>query len=110
MGTIDIGHEVELHVAVAIWFEGFRDHDGAAVKHESARTRNIGAAMAYRSEPPIPILMMVVSFLPVYPFHDPLLTCSENSFMCSSTELVSSTTLLPSTCMGYLATFLNATW
>merc|ERR1712000_408592 len=66
-----------------------------------------------RSEPPIPMLTMVVSFLPVYPFHSPLRTCSENSFMCWRTSLTPPgqfVTSWPSTFISHPPVLRRAGW
>lgn len=67
MSTVNVGDEVQLHVGVTVGLEGLSNHNGAAIDQISFRLkshmkRDTGT---YRSEPPIPMLMMVSIFLPV---------------------------------------------
>ena len=58
MGSIDVGDKVEGLVSVAIIFEGFSDHDGAAARFSALEPET--SFQTYRSEPPMPMLMIVV--------------------------------------------------
>jgi len=53
-----------------------------------------------RSDPPMPMLTMLVSFLPVAPLNAPLRTASENSFIFACTRRISGITSTPSTVTG----------
>ncbi len=61
-----------------------------------------------KSLPPIPMFTIYFIFLPVYPFHSPLCTFSQNSLMCLSTRCTSGITSLPSLIIGSPLKFLNA--
>ena len=61
-----------------------------------------------RSDPPIPILTIVLNFLPVKPFVSPALKASENRRIFSRTAFTSGMTSLPSTKIGLFDLFRNA--
>ena len=109
MGAIDVGDKVEVQAPVTVWLQCFCHHDWSPALPSACSVLVVPVDQSYRSEPPIPMLMIVLIFFPVYPFHSPLLTSSEKTFICSSTELTSSTTLFPSTFISWLVTFRRAT-
>ncbi len=63
MCSVNVGDEVQFHVSVAIRLQGLGDHDWATTQCQLSAISSWNCA--YRSEPPIPMLMMVVNFLPV---------------------------------------------
>ena len=63
VSAINVGHIVELEVGVSVGFQGLGDHDRATLNVSFHIDRDMGNT--YRSEPPMPMLTMVLIFLPV---------------------------------------------
>ena len=65
MSAVNVGYEVELQISISIWLQGLCHHNGSTAK-SSAMAKLAGSTeKAHRSEPPIPILMIVLIFFPV---------------------------------------------